>query len=236
MTKMDETIDVLAADIRRVSVKIEKAEAWHEKYSSSKLRFDSHFGESAGKYAVLGLLCVAAMIFDFMVNSRTMAAFGKLLHTNTSVLASILTVLDGFLAIQASGLLDRRSEVLKERGRKLWLVVLWIVAAVKIVLFITFWLKFAHVTVGAQELPKNILNALPNVIFTVVIYAIFHFAGAGLWYIYGNVWYAALRMFGYDILKLRSERSKYESELKSYCRVAGIEMNEVNKQYSIVVK
>ena len=232
---MDETIDVLVEDIRKTTLKIDKAETWQGKFNQAKAQFDHHFGESSGKYAVLGLLCVAAMVFDFMVNSRTMASFGKLLATKTAVLATMLTILDGFLAIQASGLLDRRSEILKGRSSKLWLWVLWTIAGVKIILFLLFYQMQATLWVNGQIMPKVMLPALPIVAFTLVIYAIFHFAGAGLWYVYGNIWYTARRLFGPDLLKLRSDLRKYESELKSHCQNTGVSLEEVERQYSISV-
>lgn len=236
MAKMDETIDVLAADIRRVSVKIEKAQAWHEKYSSSKLRFDSHFGESAGKFAAFGLLCIAAMVFDFYVNSRTMGVFARLLHTSTATLAVILTLVDGFLAIQASGLLERRSDVLKDRSMKTWVFVLWAVAFVKILIFVTFIFKYTTLTVdGAQTAMMDalIIIVLPQAIFTLIIYSILHFAGAGLWYYYGNIWFSIRRLFEPNLRQLKAQYHEYVAQLKAHCSKVGVDPVEVERQYHI---
>ena len=235
MPKMDETIDVLAADIRRVSMKIEKAQAWHDRYNKGKGTFDSYFGDSVGKYAAFGLLCIAAMVFDYYVNSRTMAVLGRLLHTSTSLLAFILTVVDGFLAIQASGLLERRSDVLKERSMKMWTLVLWMVGTVKIILFATFVFKYSTVMINSTVVNALLIIVLPQTIFTLIIYAILHFAGAGLWYYYGSVWYAIRRIFTPDLVRYKAEHDEYVAQLKAHCQKVDIDINEVERQYRIAV-
>jgi hypothetical protein len=234
MTIADRTVDVLANDIRGISLKIARAQERRDKLQTSKVAFEQYFGSNSGKYAALGLLCFSAMVFDLYVNSVTLKMLAGLLKTPSWLLAVMITFIDGFLAVQASGLLEVSSDVLRSRSKSRWSTILWLIAIAKIIFYVTY--VFAAIpSVGLDDVAIQAIVTLiiPQVLFIFIIYSILHFSGAGLWYYCGHIWYAFLNSTISNVNTLISKRDGHVADLKAHCKTVDIDLSSVESQYKI---
>jgi hypothetical protein len=177
-------IDIIGK-IRSIESEYYKRKAKCLEIDKKKIVFLGTINQSKSLLTVFGVLCFAALIFDYFVNSRTLLWLPNALGTSRKTVylfALIFSILDGGIAILASGTFAR-DIIAKIAMQKLWRKVLWSMAGLKIILFVIFIFITHHIV----EL--SIIWVLLQVCFIVLIYVILHLAGEGIYY--------SLKSFGF---------------------------------------
>jgi hypothetical protein len=237
MAKSSDSTKIILNEMREAHLKLDRVRRKTEQVKSSLASFNEYFEAHGGRYVVFGLICLTVMVFDFIVNGRTMIWLSRMLHTQSWIIASILTLVDVFLAVQASGIFDVKDPVIMRRSKRKWQIILWSIAAIKMIAYVVFIVS--RTTIISQStgevmetgFGKIIMMALPQLIFIVVIYSLLHICGSGIWYFIGRAWYGLrLSMIGEE-QKVKTHLSKLQSELQEHCVKNGLDYEEIRKQY-----
>jgi hypothetical protein len=150
-----------------------------------------------------------------MVSVRTMLYLSDILRIKVEFIAIIFSILDGFIAILASGGFARIQHQ-KEKMQRRYRPILVLLAIVKITLFLVY-LYNSNLTVENGEMISQLSTLeflrilIPQVLFIVVIYLVLGIAGFGLWFIVGRVWYGVYKF-------LLTNPGDIEINLKKKCR------------------
>lgn len=186
----------IAQDINKKYELLLKTREAREKYESKKENFFEIFSERKQLYLVMGIVCIMVLIFDYFVSHETLQYLAQIIRLQSSVLALIFSILDGALAILASGGLAGNNTRLKELQRKIFSIILILLATTKLVLF-GFFVYDSYLAIdsfGNKVLTLTswefIRVLLPQLIFIIIVYSVLTFAGIGLFYIVGIAWYA----------------------------------------------
>lgn len=237
MPSTNESVDLLLGEIRQIQGKLKKATNAVSKVSREQEAFNLHFKEQVGRFTVYGLICVTVMVFDFIVNGKTMVWLARMLQTLPAVIASILTLVDGFLAIMASGIFDAGDRILMKRNRRRWSIILWSLAAVKMIAYVIYVVmrsQIINAETGATlsvEYGKVFMMALPQLIFIVVIYSLLHLCGSGLWLFLGRLWFKAKLVFIANPDKLLQQLHELAGELRKYCESNNLDFDSIKENH-----
>jgi hypothetical protein len=231
MSKVDSTIRLYVAELNKLEERINRTRLSRDKRDASKRKFDAYFEDSTGRQTALGILCIVAVLFDFLVNNRTIFALANTLGLDPEVLALPITILDCFVAIQASGVFEKGAPIVKERSIRTWRVILWTMSLVKIVLFVAYGDEdgngLSALAAEGLDIIQMLSVFLPMILFIIVVYSILHLAGAGLWYVIGNVWFVLRFGFTTDPAPSVSKYNQRMMQLKNYCSVNGIDISTI---------
>jgi len=237
MAGNDKTVELLLNEIRNTQEKLKRAELKKAAVSIDKAAFQSFFESHPGRYVMYGLLCVTVMVFDFIVNGRTMVWLARMLQTGPAFIATILTLVDGFLAIQASGIFDVKNPILMERSKRKWQIILWSLAFVKMIAYVVFVVMRSQIVNAdtgqavSTGYGKVAMMAIPQLIFIIVIYSLLHICGSGLWYFIGSGWYGIRSLQSGDPSSLRKVLHKHATDLKSHCKANQLDYEAIRNSY-----
>lgn len=164
-----------------------------------KNEFKEFIEETQGfssKLMIMGIAGIAAIFFDFFVNSQTLswipAAFQKNNEDLKYLFSLIFLVIDVAFAILASGLLAKdKPSFFKER--KIWGTMLWSMAVLKTILFFYYTQYYQSISIDNPLQFKLLILA-----FIVFVYAILHLGGAGLFYIIKSFYFWILMEIFYN--------------------------------------
>ena len=131
--KMD--LQVIADNIFSLKDKLDNAKLYQNKYDDGYKDFAEVFSEKKGGYLVQGIICLAVLIFDFWVSEKSLLYLSQILIIKVEFIAILFSLLDGGIAILASGGLSGTNLVLRKRLQRTWRPVLIVLAIAKIILF-----------------------------------------------------------------------------------------------------
>ncbi|MGB9771123.1 MAG: hypothetical protein ACPLX7_03995 [Candidatus Kapaibacteriota bacterium] len=211
------TINEKCSEIRRDYEKLNLAEKHYQKFQNKKQEFLELFAhEKSGRFIVGGILCLLVLIFDFWVSHRSLEYLSDIIRVPKEFLALLFSILDGFLAIYASGGLAGFDSSKKEFHKKSGVPILILLGLVKIALFVILVInKYTEIDPNTSQEVFTLSTADtikiigPQVIFVTIVYSILGTNGFGLWYIFG------LAYFGfYKLLLLNPDSLKFQLRKK----------------------
>lgn len=176
-------LEPISQKINFLNNRLPKIKKKWEEIINRQREFENEIG-NADIY--LALLCLLALLFDFIVSRITMVPLTKSTNISPEIMALIFNLMDGIIAILASGILAKDA-LGKFKAKKIWPKVLWLLCAVKIALYIGF--AYSKVT---------IIGMLFIMFLVVIVYIILHFAGGGLFYLIGKIKFAILKNWHED--------------------------------------
>lgn len=232
-----------AKEIENKHNDLEKLKEVHKKIDKQEEEtFRPFTPEEIKKLTWLGVLCVAALVFDFLVNSRTMGWMPDNLYpVPVAIYALVFTFFDAIIASMQAGVfvtIQLAKYASKETNEKVsigdviesnnsfkkakntWRPVLWGLAAIKIVLFLS--------TLEASSVSSNLVVFI-MLAFIIIIYAILDMAGAGIYiifnkvkfYILRDIWHINPETFENSINKLYDNVEKDETFIKAKLTING---------------
>ncbi len=168
--------------IKKLKTKLEESKSKKLVFEKKHSDFLSLFSEPKGKLILYGVLCVMALLFDFLISTQTMGWIYILAKKRLPVelIALIFTCFDGGLAILVGGAYAR-NHVAKIIERKKWRTILWGLGIIKIALFITM---VKIISPGSYS--GSNLMMLFMVLFTGGVYVILDYMGTGLLFLLGS--------------------------------------------------
>lgn len=178
--------DIFAADIHKINKIAEEyneLKQKHEQIKQKETEFDkfiNQFPVRADQFTIWGIITAAALIFDYIINSQTLSWLPSMVgqsHNFVYLWALIFFIIDSLVSISASGLLTK-DKYEYEKQRKIWLFILWILCLIKIVLFVYFALSNPD-----KAISTNAFYLILMISFTILIYIILHYGGAGLYHL-----------------------------------------------------
>jgi len=232
-----EHLEPLANKISKIRSYIPRATEAVQKLKEDKLKFFGAFQGQLGKYAVEGVICFLVLLFDFWVSSKSLHFLAQLVRIHVGFIAFIFSILDGGVAILASG--GFAINVIDQiKFKKMWRPILWGLAVIKIVLF-TFLVVNSSIIIdpitnqtvygiGSKEV---ITNILPQAGFIILVYAVLHFAGFGLWYVVGNIIYACREFLISKPEHLRTKEGELYKKLNSEIIKIGADSTAVQQYF-----
>jgi hypothetical protein len=187
-----EFLKPLSDKIHKANSAIPQAEKDIAEAKASEEKFLSLFTPPYGKYILFGVLCLAALLFDFFVNEQTLGWLGRMAKLPVEIFAAIFMIIDACIAVLAAGLLA--DDIIdKTKHKKIWRSVLWGLGVVKIILFLVY------VTIKQDGFgDTNWYWPGLQIIFVALIYIILDNAGSGLYYILGKFWHLVKQQIWYD--------------------------------------
>lgn len=198
-------IDGLASNIKKLSIKIKEANHSNSKFSEKYQSFHKVFDENIGWYLIQGLLCIIVLLFDFWISENSMQYLSKLIRIKVQFIALVFTLVDGGIAILASGGLAGDNNLSRRNMRKTWQPILIVLGIVKIILFVFLIYSKYEDQLGMFQTIEVIL---PQVLFVIIIYFVLSKAGFGLWYILGKLYYGFWSLLLLDQNKLANEQNE----------------------------
>jgi len=182
--------------------------------SANKANFLAQNEGAIGRLTISFLGCLAALVFDFIVNSATLHWMPELFGVNipVSVFAIIFLILDATAAILQSGVFAK-DEWGRQKAKKTWRIVLWSLAFLKASLFIIFTYIVKTGTFEGTGLMTAVQIGL-----LILVYFILDFAGEGLYFMgvkakfafLENIWYEEPKKLSLKIKGLLLEvKNKY---------------------------
>ena len=211
--------------------------------SRFQVKFDDFmevFHEKKANYLIQGLLCLAALLFDFLVSEKSLGYLAQIIRMPVGLIALLFSILDAGLAILASGGLAGSNFVKKKKHVRMWRPILFVLAAIKIALFIMLiWTSYNIVDANGKLIQSlttmdYVRIILPQVLFIAAIYVVLAKAGFGLYYLVGNSYFAIKKFLITDVNKLESEIKNNCTEFKSLCDFYKLNTEELLKEYKII--
>ena len=183
-----------------------------------KLEFMSDINK---EHIYFAFLCILALIFDFILSRITMKPLVKSTNMEPEVFALIFNLMDAFIAILASGILA--NDLLgKFKHKKIWIPVLWVLCLIKITLFVGF--AFSSM---------KLIGILFIVLLVLLVYAILHFAGGGLYFLFGKIKFAFLEIWHDSPIQKKQELQKLERQLSMTCQSNNFDIIDVKTYFGI---
>jgi hypothetical protein len=223
--KQRSELENIKSDILKLENNLINSEKHQKKYEDKLSDFNKLFEENKGFYIVQGLICIAVLIFDFFVSTNTLQYLAQILKISVEFLAVIFSLLDGGIAILASGGLAGTNTVIQKKMRRTWRPVLFLLGFVKIVLFGVLIYNTYYIVVADQvmfELSSfDLLRiVVTQIIFILIIYAVLTKAGFGLWYLCGGFYYSIWKFLlsepDYLKAKLKEELIDFRTTCENY--------------------
>lgn len=222
------------ANIRKLYEKLILAEKHFENFTNKKQEFLELFlHEKPGRYVVGGILCILVLIFDFWVSHRSLEYLSDIIRVPKEFLALLFSILDGFLAIYASGGFAGFDSHKKDIHRKSGVPVLFLLGIVKIILFVILVVnKYTEIDPNtSQEIftlstSDTIKIIGPQVFFVIIVYSILATNGFGLWYILGLGYYGIYRFLLQNPETLRFKLRNLFNNLKELLSNSGKDFND----------
>lgn len=171
-----------------------------------------------GKFILYGLLCLAAIFFDFVITNKTMVSFEEFLPP--AILAIILSFIDLSVATLQAGTFSKTTAG-KTIARKQWRPVLWGLGLIKILLFI---ILVYFIYPDEFESSTNWLLTIIELLLLILVYIILDFAGEGIYFIFNKMKFTFLKKVWYEDL----EPSKVDSRTKKVYSDLDLEINKNN--------
>ncbi|MCX7909905.1 MAG: hypothetical protein N2560_10390 [Ignavibacteria bacterium] len=196
-TILEASINDHIYQIRKQYENLLRAEKAYHNFEKKKQDFFELFSEEkTSRYVVGGVLCLLVLIFDFWVSHRSMELLADVIRVPVAFLALLFSILDGFLAIYASGGLAGLNQRRKELHKKSGVPILILLGLVKIVLFVILVInKYTEIdpNSGLEVFQLSTFDAIKiigsQVLFVIIVYSILSTNGFGLWYLFGVIWF-----------------------------------------------
>lgn len=169
------------------------------------------------------MLCVLALIFDFILSRITMKPLTKGTQITPELFALIFNLMDAIIAVLASGILAY-DLVGRQKQRKIWLPILWALCAIKIVLFIGFAYK-----------STAIMGIVFIVALVILVYSILHYAGSGLYFLFGKIKYFVLEQWYDNPTTKNQELIAIKHEIDRECSNNNFDRNTFYQHYNLNV-
>ncbi len=168
-----------ARKIKKQRRHIQRLRAKQQEFWKKEEQLKKNFPDPP-QYWIMGLGCLAVLIFDIFVSRITVAWLANMLNSPPIVLAIAYALLDAVAAALASGK-TKPDPVESRHIQKNWQKILWSLAAIKITLFVIYVL-IVH---RDEQIPWvfQLLEILFQAAMVGVIYFVLHHAGAGVLYI-----------------------------------------------------
>lgn len=181
-----------ARKITKLKNKIDEGERIFKNIDLKEKEFLASAPKPHGKFFLYGLLCAAAIIFDYVITFKTTALFDEFLPP--SLLAFILSFIDLSVATLQAGTFSKTTAG-KTIAKKQWRPILWGLGLIKILLFI---ILVYFIQPDEFELSTNWLLTIIELLLLVLVYVIFDFAGEGIYYIFNKFKFLFLKNIWYD--------------------------------------
>lgn len=195
MVDSNRELQEISDKIHKKYEKLLKARKAKENYETRKKNFYELFSEKKATYLVSGIACTLVLVFDYFVSHETLQYLARIIRIQSSVLALIFTLLDAALASLASGGLAGNNTYKKELQRKIFRPILLGLGILKLILFGLF-VHDSYLTIdalGNRIFPLTTWEflrvILPQTLFIFIVYSVLTFAGLGLFYLVGGIYF-----------------------------------------------
>jgi hypothetical protein len=234
-------LQVIADKILSLKKKLDLSIQYRQVYDAKYNDFVDVFHENKGESLVKGLLCLVVLIFDFIVSQQTLFYLAIILRIDVVFIAIIFSILDGGIAILASGGLAGTNPYSRRKMQKTWRPILVLLAVVKIVLFVVY-LKYSYSSniidvdggVSSQWGGSEMLRILiPQIFFVAIIYFVLGVAGFGLWYIVGIAYYGIWEFLLTDPVVVENKLIEKCKEFKATAENFGSDADQAAQQFHI---
>ena len=183
----------IANDIESLKRRYDRVKQSNEKHSNKYLDFQKIFSENKSIYIIQGIICIAALVFDFWVTSTSIEYLTNVINVNSVYLAVLFSIIDAGVAILASGKLSGDDPLKVKKYKRLFRPVLVILGIVKAILFVSLIISQEESTyTGIVSIFANsaILQAvIIQFVFIATVYFILGIASIGLWFIFGRLYF-----------------------------------------------
>lgn len=212
--KAIENLSLIAQEMRELYAKYSFATESKRKYLEKKQNFEDFFTDKLGLYVVFGIISIAVLFFDFWVTRQAIEYLAELVYISKDLLAFLIMIIDAGLAIIASGGLAGSDYHKQQKMKKIARPILYLLGLVKIILYVI--LVYNSYLVLSPDGTKIftlttwefIRVVAPQVIFLLIIYSVLSFAGIGLFYLCGLLYYGLY-------LSLLNNPETYEKKIKA---------------------
>ncbi len=198
--------------------------------NAKKKNFYSTIATRESKFTWMGMLCLAALGFDFIINSATLHWMPEMLGVNipVQVFALIFLIIDAVIAALQAGAFENDA-IEKAKAKRKWRAILWTLAGLKSALFIIF----THI-VKVGEFEGTIVMTVIQIAFLILIYAILDKAGEGVYYL---VQWTKFKMME-EILYVKPEvisnqANKIYSAIESKCPQFNLNYDEFLRYFGL---
>ncbi len=174
-------------------------------------------------YIILGFMGFAVLVFDIIIGVHTLSPLARYLGVPVLIFSVLFAVIDTLVAILASGILVS-SPSGKFKFKKIFRTVLKLLGVIKLGLFLGFMIGHSNI-----DIPSIVMNSL----FIIVIYTLFHFAGAGLLYIFGLVVYSVRAFFMMDSYKHKVAIDKFCKKFVQRCKDISVDIDTAYQEFKI---
>lgn len=223
----------IADSVHTLESKLKDALKFTAKFETSYNDFMDVFHEKKGWYLIQGFICLAVLVFDYLVSGKTFLYLAQELNIPVELIALIFSFIDGGIAILASGGLAGKDWTKAKNMKKLWRPVLAILAFLKILLYIYLLYKTQNTvdpitgTILQFEIIEMIPILLPQVMFFIIIYLVLGLAGFGLWYIVGQFYFGLLRFLSSNPNVYENGIIEKVNDFKTKCEYYELKVKEV---------
>jgi len=173
-----------------------------------------------GLLLLFGMISVVVLIFDLIINSRTLLIIPQFLgmeEKSVYIFSAIFLFIDMFIAILASGLFAN-NPLAKVRQIKIWQALLWVFCGLKLLLFLLY-------SQNSSNISQQIVLLL--VVFILLIYAVLHFAGGGLHYTFLRCYYWILINIWYDTDETKKKYIYIINKIDSNLKMIGLDSEKI---------
>ena len=226
------SLQSIAESIRNLNDKKEKAIQYENEFVESNNKFHRQFEGNLDRYIISGILCIAVLIFDFWVSERSLHYLAYYLGIKVQFIAILFTLIDAGLAILANGSFGANSWNL-EISKKRWRAVLIILGIIKLVLFVMMVVfdDPSNQFTLSSILEKNIIT---QALFITVVYSVLTYAGFGLWFLIGLVYFGTWKFLLSDPSKIELDLRKHWDHFKKFCLDNKLDPKQESEEFGIV--
>lgn len=235
--KMD--LQVIVDNIFSLKNKLDSAKHYLNEFNKKFNDFVEVFQDNKGGYLVQGIICIAVLIFDFWVSEKSLLYLAQILRIKVEFIAILFSLLDGGIAILASGGLAGTNLIVRRKLQKTWRPVLIALAIVKIILFsILIYTSYYFLDVDGKVIfqwgPWDMMKILvPQIFFVAVIYFVLGRAGFGLWYVVGTIYFGLWKFLLSDPIQEEAKLKEQCNDFKSTAENFGLNVLETAQQFNI---
>ena len=224
----------IVESINNLNQKLDESKHYLSEFKKKFNSFIEVFPSNKGTYLVLGIICLAVLIFDFFISEKSLLYLSDIIKIRVFFLALIFTILDGGIAILASGGLAGANLVKANSMKKIWRPILILLAIIKLILFGVLVYNSYYggdiygneiIPLGSWEMVKIII---PQVFFVAITYFVLGKAGFGLYYIVGIAYFGVLKF-------LLSNPMMFENKLYDKCMEFKQSVGSYNNQPDAVI-
>jgi len=232
-------LQVIAENILSIKNKLESAKHYLDEYKKKYDEFVEVFQENKGAYLVQGIICIAVLIFDFWVSEKSLLYLAQILRIKVEFIAILFSLLDGGIAILASGGLAGTNLNIRKNMQRTWRPVLVVLAVVKIILFsILIYTSYYMVDVDGRVIFQlgtwdMIKILVPQIFFVAVVYFVLGKAGFGLWYVVGRMYFGLWKFLLSDPDQLEAKLKEQCNDFKATVENFKLDVFQIAKKYNI---